>query len=264
MSHALLDGRETPRGSTAPFAPTLASPVIETNEEDIMEIQRLKISHLFAAACAVLLLGACDAGTEVDEAELQTDADMTIAENDPAYDTGLAGDSVFAQARLADLDTNQDGQVGREEFDIWFAANVASDWGSEADPQVAHADLADDFWSWWDTNGDDAVDRMEYDEARATFAFENVDYGDFEQVAGDDQRLSRDEFDAWFHETVWSSWATGSEDRIGRDDLADRFWHLFDENGDDRLDEQEVNRFGDAGTATAERMDQPLTDLGAS
>lgn len=234
-----------------------------------MNIEKLKITHLFAAACAVLLLGACEAGTEVDEAELETGTDMTIAETDPAYDTGLetapmAGDSAFADARIEDLDTDQDQQVSREEFDTWFETNVWSEWDTGSDQQVAHDELAGDFWGWWDTNGDDAVDQQEYTQARETFAFENVEYGDFAQVAGDDQSLSRDEFDGWFHENVWSSWATGTEENLGREDVADRFWQLWDQNGDDRLDTQEIDRFGDPGTATAERADESPTGLGAS
>lgn len=235
-----------------------------------MDIKSLKITHLFAAACAVLLLGACEAGTDVDEAELDTGTDMTIAETDPAYDTGadtaMAGDSAFAQARIEDLDTDQDGQVSREEFDTWFETNVWSDLETDDDQQVAHRDVSETFWSWWNTDGNDAIDEAEYRQARENFAFEDVQYGDFAQVAGDDQRLTQDEFHTWFDENVWASWTSGTEDAdsIDREHLSNHLWQVWDENGDDRLDAQEVTRFGDTDTATAERTDEPLTDLGAS
>lgn len=227
-----------------------------------MEIKNLKITHLFAAAFAVLLLGACDAGTEVDEAELETGTEMTVAETDPADDTGMAGDSAFAQARIEDLDTNQDQQVSREEFDTWFETNVWSDLETEGEQEVAHRDVSESFWGWWNADGDDAIDEQEYRQARENFAFENVEYGEFAQVAGDDQRLTQDEFHTWFHENVWANWTSGTEDAesIDREHLSNHLWQVWDENDDDHLDAQEVTRFGDTGTTTAERTDEPLTN----
>lgn len=235
-----------------------------------MEIKNLKLTHLFAAACAVLLLGACDAGTEVDEAELETGTDMTVAETDPAYetdaDTGMAGESAFAQARIEDLDTDQDQQVSREEFDTWFETNVWSDLETESDQQVAHREVSETFWGWWNGDGNDAIDEQEYRQASEDFAFEGVEYGEFAQVAGDDQRLTEDEFHTWFHENVWANWTSGTADAesIDREHLSNHLWQVWDENDDDRLDAQEITRFGDAGTASAERTDDAAMGYDAS
>lgn len=230
-----------------------------------MEIQRLKLRHLFAAGCAVLLLGACDAGTEVDEsAELEATDETTIAETEP-MEMEMAG-SPFAEATLADLDTDMDQQVSRDEFDAWFDQRVWSDLDTDTNDQVAQTEYADTFWGWWDADGDDAVSQEEYLHGREIFAFAEVDYPDFAEVAGDDQRWTRDEFDTWFQESLWAEWDTDSDQRITRQEAADAWWQLWDENGDDHLDQQEIARFGasHAGMATAAQSDETAVGYDAS
>lgn len=231
-----------------------------------MEIQHLKLRHLFAAGCAVLLLGACDAGTEVDEtAELEATDETTIAETDP-MEMEMAGESPFAEATLAGLDTDMDQRVDRDEFDTWFDQQVWSDLDTDTNDQVAQSEYADTFWGWWDADGDDAVSQEEYLRGRETFAFAEVDYPDFAEAAGDDQRWTRDEFDTWFQENLWTEWDTDSDQQITRQEAADAWWQLWDENGDDHLDQQEIARFGgtEAGMATAVRSDETAVGYDAS
>jgi hypothetical protein len=221
-----------------------------------MEIKSFDLRHLSAAACAVLFLGACDAGTGVDEsAELETGTDTTIAETEPMEPEPMTeGESPFAAATLAGLDTDMDQQVSRDEFDTWFDQQVWSDLDTDTNDQVAQTEYADTFWGWWDADGDDAVSQEEYQHGRETFAFAEVDYPDFAEAAGDDQRWTRDEFDTWFQESLWTGWDTDSDQQITRQEAADAWWQLWDENGDDHLDQQEIARFGThADMTTAER-----------
>ena len=230
-----------------------------------MDIQHLKMRHLFAAGCAMLLLGACDAGTGVDEtAELETGTETTIAETEPMDQP--EGESPFAVATLAELDTDQNQEVSRDEFDTWFDQQVWGDLDTDTNDQVAQAEYADTFWGWWNADGDDAVSQEEYQRGRETFDFEGVDYADFQQAAGDDQRWTREEFDPWFQQNLWTEWDTDSDQQITREEAADAWWQLWDENDDDRLDQQEVARFGgtDAGLTTAARGDETAVGYDAS
>lgn len=231
----------------------------------------MRIKETFAALSTVLLLAACDAGTQVDEAEFENGTDdLTIAETQPmddgttdawATDTA-AGNSAFEQADIADLDTDGDQQVTREEYDAWFTEQVWNDWDTDGDDQVTQNELRDTFWGWWDTNDDGFVDEREYERGRETFTLEGVDYADFDQVA-DQGRWDRDSFDPWFEENVWSNLDTDDR-RLGREEAADTFWQWWDEDGDDRVDADEIARFGEDGTATTARSEERDRGLGAS
>lgn len=204
--------------------------------------------NLFAAAALALAFVACDAGTEVEEAELGTGTETMVAEEEPAWDTEMGMDvgqgSPVTQATMADLDTNQDDQVTRDEFETWFDQEVWNDWDADADDQVAMNEAAESFWGWWDENGDGAVDQQEYQTASNVFAFEGVEYDDFAQVAGDDQRWSREEFEPWFEQNLWTGWDADSNQELGRQEAGDAFWQWWDENGDDQVDAEEIARFG--------------------
>lgn len=209
---------------------------------------------LFAAAALALSFAACDAGTEVEEAELGTGTGTMVAE-EPAWDEEMGMDAEGAtplgQATMANLDTNQDDQVTRDEFDTWFDQEVWNEWDADADEQVAMNEASESFWGWWDGNGDGAVDQQEYQTGRDTFAFENVEYQDFDEVAGDDQRWSREEFDPWFEQSLWSTWDADGDQQLGRQEAGDTFWQWWDENGDDQVDADEIARFGGEEMDTA-------------
>jgi hypothetical protein len=216
-----------------------------------MEITPMKTRHALAAACAALLFGACDAGTGVDEtAELETGTETMVLETEPMTDptTTMGEEIAFAAVTLADLDTDTDRQVSREEYDTWFDQEVWNEWGG--DQQVGSDEFGDTWWMLWDENADDAIDQQEYQRGTETFAWDGVTYPDFATAAGDDQRWTRDELDPWFEENVWSTWDTDSDTYLTRDEAADTWWDLWDGNDDDMIDDQELGRFG-GGTEIA-------------
>ena len=215
-----------------------------------MKITHLKTRHLFAAACAALLFGACDAGTEVDETAELPPAETTVAETEPMTTTTMDEESAFAAVTLADLDTNQDQQVSRDEYDTWFGNEAWGGLDANSDQQVAQNELGDTFWVLWDENADGAVDEQEYTQGREAFAISGVTYPEFGEAAGDDQRWTRDEFDPWFQQNVWATWDTDSNQQLTRDEAADTWWDLWDGNDDDMIDDQELSRFGNSTATT--------------
>jgi hypothetical protein len=227
-----------------------------------METQHSKTKHVLAAACAALLLGACDAGTGVDEtAELETDTETMVVETEPMTDpaTTMGDETAFAAVTLTDLDTDADRQVTRDEYDTWFDQEVWNEWGT--DQQVGSEEFGDTWWTLWDENDDDVIDQQEYQQGTETFAWDGVTYPDFATAAGDDQRWTRDEFDPWFQDNVWNTWDTDADTYLTRDEAADTWWDLWDGNDDDLIDDQELGRFG-GGTELA--ANDGAVDLGAS
>jgi hypothetical protein len=139
-------------------------------------------------------------------------------------------------------DMDADDALGIEEFRSWWnEQDFFDDWRADEDEGITREQFAERLHVEWDTNGDDVVSEVEWQEGTDTWFAGDVEDGAWDDWDGDGDS----ELDA--NEVAEGLERNGLYDRVDRDDdaviddeeLADWFFDIFDDNDDDRIDTTE-------------------------
>lgn len=191
------------------------------------------MEKLIVSAMIVVLLG-CTGETETADSESGvSQTDTTAANQIDESDWWL----------YSDWDRDADQRLTETEFRRGWERGF-SEWDIDDDGSVGSEEAADMFRNFFDRDGDNVVDRQEFDAGAGRWSFEGIEWGRWDRWDADtDAELTETEWRQGWNDHIATEWdATG--EGVADDEMRARFWSFFDGDEDGAITLSEWNDQG--------------------